>query len=283
MKPNYAEIKQKIFAKIFTIACFFRKMLRSLHKNLASILNNLAFMKTYITETFLSRGYQNPLPAMRIGNFPFFRNTKLLSFLLVLLLATNIISITWAYFRNASGPQGLYLADKAALYVNDLNSFETKVREVAARLDVPPEWLMAVMFSESRFDANAENFRGSGAVGLIQFMPATAKDLGTSTNLIGQLSHEEQLEWVYKYMQMIREKYGEYESLTDFYLAILYPKARRQEMCFSMYAHPTRAYKQNIGLDLDKNGDVTVGEIDKRMKKLYPTAYIKKKPSGKML
>jgi hypothetical protein len=236
-------------------------------------------MKTYITNTFLSQGYQNPLPAMRLGNLHFPMNTKLLSYLLVALVATNILSISWAYFRQDQAPKGLYLGEKAAMYVADMNSFENKVREIAARLDVPAEWLMSVMYSESRFDASAENFRGSGAVGLIQFMPVTAKDLGTSTQAIGQLSHEEQLEWVYRYMQQKREQYGEYESLTDFYLAILYPKARRQEMCYVMYANPSKAYKQNIGLDLDKNGQVTVGEIDKRMKNIYPTAYIKKKPN----
>jgi hypothetical protein len=200
---------------------------------------------------------------------------------LSILVLSNLISFfsgSWGIGAFQSSHK-LYLLDKAAIYVTDMKSFDAKVREIAARLNVPPEWLMAVMYSESRFDASAENFKGSGAVGLIQFMPATAKDLGTSTQHIGNLSHAEQMEWVFKYMQLIRNKYGEYESLTDFYLAILYPKARRQEMCYVMYAHPSKSYKQNSGLDIDKDGKVTVADIDKRMKKLFYSAYIKRKPA----
>lgn len=170
--------------------------------------------------------------------------------------------------------QQLYLMEKASIYVADLPVFEAKVRNVAKLLSVPPEWLMAVMYSESRFNAEAENFRGSGAVGLIQFMPATAKDMGTSTQQLGRMSHVEQMEWVWRYMNGYKKLYGDYKSLCDFYLAILYPKARMGDMCYTLYESPSKAYKQNIGLDEDKDGRVTVGDIDKRMKRLYPSAYV---------
>lgn len=170
--------------------------------------------------------------------------------------------------------QELYLMEKAKIYVDDPQTFEAKVRKVATLLKVPPEWLMAVMYSESRFNAQAENFRGSGAVGLIQFMPATAKDMGLSTALISKKSHVDQLEFVWRYMEAYREKYGDYKSLCDFYLAILYPRARTGDECYVLYQSPSKAYKQNIGLDEDKDGRVTVSDIDKRMKRLYPSAYV---------
>lgn len=168
----------------------------------------------------------------------------------------------------------LYLMEKASIYLPMPKTFEVKVRKVAAMLKVQPEWLMAVMYSESRFNAQAENFRGSGAVGLIQFMPATAREMGTSTAALSRMTHEEQLDWVYAYMEGYRKKYGDYKSLCDFYLAILYPKARTGDQCYTLYESPSKAYKQNSGLDEDKDGRVTVGDIDRRMKRLYPSAYV---------
>lgn len=170
--------------------------------------------------------------------------------------------------------QELYLMEKAKIYLMMPETFEAKVRKVAAMLKVQPEWLMAVMYSESRFNAQAENFRGSGAVGLIQFMPATAREMGTSTAALSRMTHEEQLDWVYAYMEGYRKKYGDYKSLCDFYLGILYPRARTGDMCYVLYESPSKAYKQNSGLDEDKDGRVTVGDIDKRMKRLYPSAYV---------
>ncbi len=232
------------------------------------------------SQTFFGNKYETAKPMLRVEPMSFSTNTRYIAILLGTLLLTNVGSFLVGKWKalGSSEPPGLYLSEKASVYVTDFQPFEVKVREVAAKLNVPPEWLMAVMYSESRFDAGAVNFRGSGAVGLIQFMPATAKDMGTSTNNIGRLSHVEQLEYVYTYMQNVREKYGDYESLTDFYLAILYPKARRQEMCYTLYANPSKSYKQNIGLDIDKDGQVTVHDIDKRMKRIYPTAYIKRLP-----
>ena len=40
--------------------------------------------------------------------------------------------------------------EKASIYVDDPVLFDTKVRHVSEQLEIPPEWLMAVMYSESR-------------------------------------------------------------------------------------------------------------------------------------
>ncbi|MFN0202045.1 MAG: hypothetical protein ACKVTZ_20910, partial [Bacteroidia bacterium] len=69
---------------------------------------------------------------------------------------------------------------------------------------------------------------------------------------------------------------GDYTSLTELYLGILYPKALeiKGDYCFTMYATPSQAYKQNSGLDEDKDGRVTVSDIDHRMQRVFPTAYV---------
>ncbi len=211
---------------------------------------------------------------------------KGLVIVVLLVLTSNLITYRfWVQPRGpTSTPQledarpqqtGLYLMDQAEAYVYDLPAFESKVRKVSHKLQVPPEWLMAVMHSESRFDAAVANVKGSGATGLIQFMPATAKDFETSTKKLRNMNHVEQLDYVYRYLDRKRAKYGAYESLTDLYVAILYPKALQGDFCFTLYAKPSKAYEMNAGLDEDKDGRVTVSDIDRRMKRKYPKAYMK--------
>ncbi len=168
----------------------------------------------------------------------------------------------------------LYLMDKASLHVSDEVAFETKVRNISSMLGIAPEWLMAVMYSESKFDASVKNFKGSGATGLIQFMEASASEMNVSLERLARMNHLQQLEYVYLYLQTVRDRYGDYEGLTDLYLAVLYPKARKQEYCYTLYARPSGRYNQNSGLDENRDGRVTLSDIDRRMKRLYPTAFI---------
>lgn len=179
--------------------------------------------------------------------------------------------------RLFSNGKQLYLLDYAGNYVNDLDGFESKVRSVSTQLGIPPEWLMAVIYSESRFNAAVENHKGSGATGLIQFMPETARDFGISTGELRTMEHAKQLNIVYEYLNKVRNKYGEYNSLTDLYLAILYPKALTGDYCFTLYAEPSAMYSQNSGLDRDKDGRVTVKDIDKYLQHRFPSAYIRMK------
>ena len=175
-------------------------------------------------------------------------------------------------------PRRLYLMEKASLFVSDEEAFENKVRDISSMLGVAPVWLMAVMYSESKFDAAVQNYKGSGATGLIQFMETTAQEMNISLERLGRMNHLQQLEYVYLYLQTVRDRYGDYESLTDLYLAVLYPKARGQEFCYTLYARPSSQYNQNSGLDENKDGRVTISDIDRRMKRLYPSAYMAEPP-----
>ncbi len=176
--------------------------------------------------------------------------------------------------KQAELREQLYLLDQASKYVYNVDQFEDKVKQVSHKLDVPPEWLMAVMHSESRFDASVKNHKGSGATGLIQFMPTTAKDYDITVEKLRNMNHVEQMDFVFEYLNEKRETYRDYDSLTDLYLAILYPKAIAEEYCYTLYAKPTKAYEMNIGLDKDKDGRVTVQDIDKHLRTIYPTAYM---------
>lgn len=176
--------------------------------------------------------------------------------------------------------ESLYLIEKASYHVTDLDAFEFKVRRVSQQLDIPPEWLMAVMYMESKFDPSIQNLRGSGATGLIQFMVPAVKDLndrlGTEYYMsdIRRMPAHVQLDLVREYLLTVRERYGDYHSLTDLYLGILYPRAIGQEFCYALFAQPSRKYKLNIGLDENRDGVVSVSDIDRRLKRMFPTAYM---------
>src|SRR3546814_642119 len=79
--------------------------------------------------------------------------------------------------------------------------FINEVEAMAARLGTKPEYLMAVMSFETgaSFSPAQANNAGSGATGLIQFMPNTAAGLGTSTAALAQMSSVEQLQYVEQY------------------------------------------------------------------------------------
>lgn len=168
----------------------------------------------------------------------------------------------------------LYLLEEAARFVRDPEAFSTDVNFVSQRLDINPAWLMAVMYAESGFDAAVENKRGSGAVGLIQFMPSTARELGVSAEVIRSMDHSRQLDFVYRYLDQVRRRHGQFRSLTDLYLGILYPKAMGQDPCYVLYSQGSVSYAQNAGLDENKDGRVTVSDIERRMYRKFPEAYL---------
>jgi hypothetical protein len=60
-------------------------------------------------------------------------------------------------------------------------------------------YLANVMYAESELDPSMKNKAGSGATGLIQFMPTTARNLGTTTDELSRMTPVEQMEYVRRY------------------------------------------------------------------------------------
>lgn len=82
-------------------------------------------------------------------------------------------------------------------------NFKRKVLEITTRLEISPDFLMACMAFESgeTFSPAVRNAAGSGATGLIQFMPSTAKALHTTTDALAAMSAEQQLVYVERYFR----------------------------------------------------------------------------------
>lgn len=141
--------------------------------------------------------------------------------------------------------------------------FRGKTATIAIDLQVDPSWLMSCMAFESgeTFSPNIRNAAGSGAVGLIQFMPSTANALGTSTDQLAAMTAEHQLDFVALYFKPQR---GKLKNLGDVYMTILWPNGIGKPDSYALFdrndkQHPAR-YVQNAGLDFNHDGVVTRGE-----------------------
>lgn len=102
----------------------------------------------------------------------------------------------------------------------------------------------------------------SSAVGLIQFMKATAADIGVDYDKLPQMSVEEQLKWVWVYFRKTMKDVGvrSLDTVEDVYMVIHWPQAVGKPLTQTMYTDGSLAYKANRGLDLDKNGTITKAE-----------------------
>lgn len=146
--------------------------------------------------------------------------------------------------------------------------FRSKTIAISNGLGVNPSFLMAAMAFESgeTFSPSIRNAAGSGAVGLIQFMPSTAAALGTSTEALAAMTAEEQLSFVAQYFSPWA---GRLHSLGDVYGAILWPgmigKPDGAVIFDRADAHHPKLYLQNRGLDLNRDGKITKSEIVARV------------------
>lgn len=147
------------------------------------------------------------------------------------------------------------------LSVQDLQALE----RAAAVIDVHPDWLASVMSLESGLQPNAVNPL-SGATGLIQFMRSTARNLGTTTEALKDMSFQEQLPYVVRY-------FGEKEgllSLEDTYLKVFYPAAIDKPDGWVVARAPSPVYRQNSGFDKSpKKGYINKSDICKEIRRVY--------------
>lgn len=141
--------------------------------------------------------------------------------------------------------------------------FCEKVVAICKDLGFEPSYLMAAIAFETgeTFSPSILNKKGSGAVGLIQFMPSTALALGTSSEALKGMTAEDQLHYVHKYFTF---KKGKVNELSDVYMTILWPSAVGKPEHYVLFdkndkLHPKR-YIQNAGLDFNKDGLILKSE-----------------------
>ncbi|HGS4741247.1 TPA: hypothetical protein ACMDT2_003257 [Vibrio parahaemolyticus] len=143
--------------------------------------------------------------------------------------------------------------------------FKSKVVEICSELEINPNHLMACMAFETAetFSPSIRNGSGSGATGLIQFMPATAKNLGTSTKHLAMMSAVEQLDYVKAYFWPYRHRMS---SLEDVYMAILHPAAIGKSPSHVLFKQGSIAYRQNAGIDRHSKGSITLSDVSYKVR-----------------
>ena len=146
--------------------------------------------------------------------------------------------------------------------------FALKVTDICNQLNIKPDWLMFVMWFESKLNPQAVN-PISGATGLIQFMPSTARSLGTTTAVLKRMSNVQQLDYVLAYLRPYK---GRMKTWVDVYLAVFYPKAMGNP---NFVITSDIVAKQNKIFDLNKDLDISVKEIETALRKQIPEKYRK--------
>lgn len=176
--------------------------------------------------------------------------------------AGKVIGAATIHFTLTSEPQTRPLLPVAGSQHVD-QAFKDRVVQIAKGLGTDPNFLMAVMSLESggSFNPSNRNGVGSGAVGLIQFMPSTAHTLGSSTSHLSSLTALEQLDFVEQYFAPFK---GRINSLEDCYMAVRFPAAVGKASSFVLFKAPSIAYWHNKGLDTNKDGKITKTEATAR-------------------
>ncbi len=153
------------------------------------------------------------------------------------------------------------MLDIAGLRANTSSGFRSALAEMALGLGLDPSFIAACMAIETgrTYSPSIRN-PFTGATGLIQFMPATARAMGTTVEALANMSATAQLEYV---KQFFRPHVGRIRSDVpgDYYLAVFYPAYVGRDPSTVIFSAGDTGYAQNIGLDRNGDGVITVGDV----------------------
>jgi len=171
-------------------------------------------------------------------------------------LSTNS-SITSSLTKSTAADVKSHVSDIDVSIIQDPD-FNSKLQKISHELGVDANDLLAIMKLESGVDPSRVNPL-SNATGLIQFMPKTAHNLGTSVEELRGMTAVEQLDYVFKYFKMIGVKPG--MDVGDLYLAVFYPAAIGKKDNHVISTAGKQIYNQNKVLDKNKDGTLTVADV----------------------
>ena len=163
--------------------------------------------------------------------------------------------------------------------------FMSGIADLSEKYNIPQNDILAMMDFETggTFDPAQKNIgpdgtpeTGSGATGLIQFMPKTAEGLGTSTEELSKMSRSEQLEYVDKHFETnLKGRLGdEGGDISDLYMSVLFPVAVGKPDDFVLFGKGAinekfeGRYEANRGLDANNDGSITKVEAAAKVIKL---------------
>jgi hypothetical protein len=132
------------------------------------------------------------------------------------------------------------------------------IRVLCQNLNIEESWFYQLIDLESNGNPQAVN-KTTDATGIIQFMPTTAKALGTSVEEIYNMTVSEQLPYVSKYLTKVKGS-REFTSFLDLYFAVFYPRGIGQPHDYVIGSEVSETYakkvrEQNKGIDKAGNND----------------------------
>lgn len=148
--------------------------------------------------------------------------------------------------------------------------FRAELWRVAARLDLNPNYMAAVMSHESGFNPSATNPNG-GATGLIQFMPTTARALGITTQALRDMSAGDQLKYVERFFASYAKKIRK-DVPGDYLMATFMPAFIGQPTDTVLFTRGDVGYTQNAGFDHAGKGTITIGDVTTDVDKIVASA-----------
>lgn len=164
------------------------------------------------------------------------------------------------------------------------SAFRRELRAIGERLRVNPNFLAAVMATESGFRPWIVNKYG-GATGLIQWMPKIAPLFGTTVEALRCMTDVEQLKYVERFYKSMA---GQIDSPGTAYMLTFLPAFAKKPDSFVLgekgnsevlYGSTTKdvIYRQNQGFDSTGKGYITVGDVKSKANATYQAA-IKRGP-----
>lgn len=150
------------------------------------------------------------------------------------------------------------------------NAERYKLIQVAESVGADPDILAAVISLETggTFDPGIQN-PSTKATGLIQFIPSTARSLGTSTEALRRMTVCQQLDVVQAFYKKVAR--GGIRIPGDEYVAVFAPDFRGRPDSTVVYSRGQDGYDQNQGLDTNGDGVIRVGELRQNVLNRVPT------------
>jgi hypothetical protein len=165
------------------------------------------------------------------------------------------------YFQRIAAAIGCPLLDVCTVIAFETaGTFDHLICNVAAWTEneageKSKEWQKSMPFADA-FDADCTRII---AMGWIQFVAKTLRGFGKSFVGLSMMTKDQQAQLVIRYLAPHQ---GRLDSLEELYMAILWPSAIGQNDDYVLFRGPdSRAYRQNRGLDRDRDGAVDRAEV----------------------
>lgn len=161
------------------------------------------------------------------------------------------------------------------------SGFVKKVKEISSKLEIDPNWLMAIMYFESARSFSPSKTNNIGCVGLIQFCPDRGKNYKTVNGKqyfmsdISKMDYSEQLDLVYQYYKGYA---GKLKNYTDTYFVTFFPIAvgKPDDWVIQGLGLSAKAiYNANPAFRQVNDGKLRVWEVKKKILEQLPSEWLK--------